>query len=196
MGSSNNDGNYDVTIGGSSEKTDLSDALVTIFDQAYTGRPITPEQMVVSLGNTRLQLGKDFKALYENNVDVGTATVYIIGTGKYIGMAQGTFNIIKAKNPVNIVKKTIKVKAKSLKKKNLTVAPLKVIGAQGGKSFKAVKWNAKAKKALKLNKKTGKITIRKGTRKSTFRVKVKVTAKGNASYLAQKRNVTVTIRVR
>lgn len=48
---------------------------------------------------------------------------------------------------------------------------------------------------LFINKK-GKIVIKKGTKKGIYKIKVKVTAKGNESYLADSKIVTVTIKVK
>ena len=48
---------------------------------------------------------------------------------------------------------------------------------------------------IKVNAKTGAITVPKGTKKGTYKVKVKVTAKGNKNYKAGSRTVTVKLTV-
>ena len=53
---------------------------------------------------------------------------------------------------------------------------------------------AKAKgssKRLSVNKKTGKITVKRGT----YRIKVKVRAKGDANHAAKRKTVTVKAKV-
>jgi hypothetical protein len=42
-----------------------------------------------------LEFTKDFTVAYENNVNVGTATLHITGIGKYVGTLTTTFNIVR-----------------------------------------------------------------------------------------------------
>ena len=88
------------------------------------------------------------------------------------------------------------VKAKKLKKKAQKVAPLKVTGAQGSVSYKITGGKAKAKKALKINAKTGKITVKKKTKKGTYKVKVRVKAAGTYKYDPGSEYVNVTVKVK
>ena len=100
-------------------------------------------------------------------------------------------NTLKAKQ----VKKTVTVKYKKLKKKGQSIKLkkyLKVTKAKGMVSYKKVKGNKK----ITVNKKTGKITLKKGLKKGTYKVKIKVTAKGNATYNKGTKTVTVTIKVK
>ena len=43
--------------------------------------------------------------------------------------------------------------------------------------------------------KSGKVTVKKGTKKGTYKIKVKVTAAGNKSYAKKTKTVTFTIKV-
>ena len=95
---------------------------------------------------------------------------------------------------VKAAAKTLKVK--TLKKKALTVAPITVKNAKGKVTYKLVSGNAKSKKALKLNTKTGKITVKKGTKKGKYSLKVKVSAAGTVAYKAASKTVTVNVRVK
>ena len=52
------------------------------------------------------------------------------------------------------------------------------------------------KKYFKVNKKNGKITVKKGLKKGTYKLKIKVTAAGNANYNAGSKSVTVKIKVK
>lgn len=103
-------------------------------------------------------------------------------------------NVEKAKQPMTVKAKTVKVKYKKLKKKKLTVKALTVKKAQGAVTYAKVKKGSSAK--LTINKKTGKITVKKGTKKGTYKIKIKVTAKGNAKYLAGSKTITVKIKVK
>ena len=75
-------------------KTDLSDALVTADDQTYTGEALTPEALV-SLRGSALREGTDYRTVYINNTETGTAIVVVAGVGDYTGMSYGTFEITK-----------------------------------------------------------------------------------------------------
>ena len=93
---------------------------------------------------------------------------------------------MKAKKPV--------VKYKKLKKRNQTVKRAKALAvrnAQGAVTYKKTKGNKKITVA-----KNGKITVKKGLKKGTYKIKVKVTAAGNSNYNKATKTVTVTVRVK
>ena len=75
-----------------SGSTDLASATVTVSDQTYNGFALTPEP-TVTLNGQRLTSGTDFTATYTNNVEPGTATVTVTGTGAYKGSATANFTI-------------------------------------------------------------------------------------------------------
>ena len=50
-------------------------------------------------------------------------------------------------------------------------------------------------KKLSINSRTGKIRIKKGTKKGTYKIKVKVTAAGDAVYASKTITKTVTVKV-
>lgn len=86
--------------------------------------------------------------------------------------------------------KTFKVS--KLKKKALT---FKIAGkaSSGNKiAYKLVKAN----KNIKFDAKTGIVTIKKGTKKGTYKIKVKMTVKGNSKYKAYATTKTITIKVK
>jgi hypothetical protein len=70
--------------------------------QPFTGKPVfvlpTVTLVVKQKDGTEktvvLEFTKDFTVAYENNVDVGTATLHITGIGKYVGTLTTTFNIV------------------------------------------------------------------------------------------------------
>lgn len=88
---------------------------------------------------------------------------------------------------------TKKAKFSKVSKKAVTVArPLSVTKAQGTLSFKKVGGS----KNFTVNAKTGKVTVKKGTKKSTYTIKIKVTAKGNSSYKSASKTVKTKIVVK
>ena len=92
--------------------------------------------------------------------------------------------------------KTVKVKYSKVKKKAQKLSVAKVITfknkGQGTLTYKMTSRNKK----ITVNKKTGAVTVKKGLKKGTYKVKVKVTAAGNNNYLPKTTGVTVKIRVK
>ncbi len=62
-----------------------------IANQTYTGEAIEPD---VTLSGTQLTEGVDYTVSYDNNVNVGTATVRVTGIGAYSGELTATFQIV------------------------------------------------------------------------------------------------------
>ena len=106
----------------------------------------------------------------------------------------------KKANPLTAKAKTVTVKYKKVKKKNQMVKrskAIKVSKAQGKVSYKLVSVKkAKFKKYFKVNAKNGNITVKKKIKKGTYKVKIKVTAAGNAGFRSGSKTVTVTVKVK
>ena len=105
----------------------------------------------------------------------------------------GSAPVTKKTNPLKAKGKTYKVKYKTLKKKTVSVKAAKVIKfynkGQGTLTYKKTHGNKK----ISVNKKTGKVTIKKGLKKGKYTIKIKVTAKGNSKY--KSKYVTVTSKI-
>lgn len=72
--------------------------IAPIADCEYTGQEITPE-ITVSIGESILTDGKEYTALYKNNIKVGTATVTACGLGDYsIFNCLAKFSIVPGPN--------------------------------------------------------------------------------------------------
>ena len=102
----------------------------------------------------------------------------------------------KVVQPMKVKAVTKTVRVNKLKKKAQTIKPLTVKGAKGKVTYKVVGGNAKSKRILALNKKNGKITVKKRSLKGTFRIKVKVAAAGNYKYRAGSKTIWVTVKVK
>ena len=77
-------------------RVSMADCVVEdIPDQTHTGHTVRPVPSV-SFDGTALEHGTDFRVSYHDNVDVGTATAYIRGTGAYAGTVAATFEIVEA----------------------------------------------------------------------------------------------------
>lgn len=75
-----------------------------IASQYYTGSQIKPVPNIKN-GTTTLKNGTDFTLTYQNNVNKGTAKVYIKGKGNYTGSCSLTFSITA--RPVSTLKITV-----------------------------------------------------------------------------------------
>ena len=95
-------------------------------------------------------------------------------------------------------KKVYNLKAKKLRKKAQTVkSPVKVTGNKTKVTYKlaGVK-KAKFKNKFKVNAGNGTITVKKGVKKGTYTVSIKVTTAANDKYAAVSKNVAVKIKIK
>ncbi|SDB32669.1 fibronectin type III domain-containing protein [Eubacterium oxidoreducens] len=69
--------------------------IADIAPQAYTGSEVTldADDLSVTFEGDTLVLGEDFTLTYENNIEVGEATVTLVGTGGYLEEISTTFPI-------------------------------------------------------------------------------------------------------
>ena len=158
---------------------------------------------VKTVGGANLA-ASDYKVAYKNASGstvsaksvkaAGSYTVVVTGKGNYTGTSKAAkFTIKKAANTMTVKKLSKSVSAKKLKSSKRVVAPLKVSKNKGKVTYAKVKSGSSAK--LSINKKTGKVTVKKGTKAGTYKIKVKVKAAGNANYKAMTKTVTVAVKV-
>ena len=108
-----------------------------------------------------------------------------------------TWKINKAGNPLTIKAKTATVKYSKVKKKAQTLTVGKVIAFTKKGQGKTTYTKASGNKKIVINKTTGKVTVKKGLKKGTYKVKVKVKAAGNANYNASGwKTVTFKVKVK
>ena len=102
----------------------------------------------------------------------------------------------KLAQPMKVKAKTAPASAKKLAKAKQTIAISKVLSfttkAQGKVTYAKVSGSGK----LAVAKSTGKITVKKGTKKGTYKIKVKVSAAGNATYKAGSKTLTLRVQVK
>ena len=172
----------------------IQDGSVKVSGQVYSGSLLTPDP-VVKVGNKTLEKNKDYTLRYKNNKAAGTATLTVQGKGNYYGTVTKEFRISKVSNTITKFSPAEKVyKASALKKKAKTFQ-LKASVKGGARKIFTVnkaKTSAKAKKYIKITK-DGKVTVKRGTPKGTYTVKVKVTAEGTRNY--KKTTATKKIKI-
>ena len=101
----------------------------------------------------------------------------------------------KARQPMTVKAKTVRIKYSKLKKKAQTVKIRKALTVKKAKG-KVTYQKKKGNKKITVNQKSGKIKIKKGLKKGTYPVKIKVTAAGTKDYNKGSRTVSVKIKVK
>ena len=102
-----------------------------IEDKVYTGSEITQVPVIMD-GDTILTEGQDYELSYENNINAGTATMIITGTGKYSDTATMTFRINKALSTISIDPKEVRFSGKAV---NYQKKEAKMTGSSGEVTF-------------------------------------------------------------
>jgi len=175
------------------EKTLISSAVVSkVTAKTYTGSAIRPEVTVKAEGKTLIE-GTDYTVAYKNNVNAGTASVIINGTGNYTGSKTVNFvinpkkitsmNLAQAeyvyngtvRQPAVTVKSGTKAVAQKIRKDNTNID---VTYAKGRKNVGKYKVTVKGKgnytgtlsKSFKINPKATALTSLKKAKKS-FNIK-------------------------
>ena len=151
---------------------------------------------------TLLSVGRDFITVtkYQNGAP---ALIYDVVSRKS-GFFANLFSIrsvnrirrvnAREDSPIKASGATRTVKYSKLKKKALTVKGITVKNAESAGTLNYTKVSGKAR--FTVNKKNSKIKIRKGTKKGTYKVKVRVTASGTDTYQPGSKTATVTIKVK
>ena len=143
-------------------------------------------------------------------VATGTATICITGTLKGNDPnyedpedVEIKVKVVKGKNPIKLGARTAQVNFSKLEKKAQKIKRAKLIAvskAKGKPKYKLVsakKGNKSFKKYFKVNSKNGNVTVMKGLKKGTYKVKVKVKAAGNRNYNPSSwKNVTSKVLVK
>lgn len=73
---------------------DVSKGTGHVGNVYYTGNKVEPE-VNLSIKNTGLVQGRDYKVIYSNNVNIGKGTVTIVGVNMFTGKLTLSFDIIK-----------------------------------------------------------------------------------------------------
>ncbi len=131
--------------------------------------------------------------------NAGSYTAQVTPAEGYAWNAEGdtsavsqSYTIAKANQSLTAKASTKTVKKAKVKKKAQTVSgAIKVSGAQGKVTYAKASGSAKLKVAS-----NGKITVKKKTKKGTYKVKVVVKAAGNGNYNAAAKTVTVKVKVK
>ena len=113
---------------------------------------------------------------------------------------EGLSGTVGLKNTLKAKGRTVTVSHSKLKNSTVKITRKKAVSvtkAKGKLTYTKVSVAGKKyAKKFTVNKKTGKITIKKGLKKGTYKVRIKVSAAGKGSYLPAARTVTVKVKVK
>jgi len=160
----------------------------------FTGKVVTPG-VTVTVGGKTLKKGTDYTVTYsKGRKNAGKYKVTVKMKGNYSGSQTAEFTIKKAANPIKVKVKKATVSAKKVASAARKVASKKVFTVSKNKGKVSYK-KTSGSKAITV-KANGTLSVKKGTPAGTYKVKVKVTAAGNANYKAGTKAVTVTVIVK
>lgn len=189
-GDSYKDNYVDALIYDESERIDIGPLNFSkVPSYTYTGKEIKPS-ITVSDGKKKLKINKDYILTYENNKDVGTAKLNVIGRGKYKSGRQIEFQIIPKATKVSSIKSS-KKKIISLKWKRNSKVTGYIIQYSTDKNFKK-----NVKKITVSKNKTTSTQIKKLKSKKTYYVRVATYKKVQGKKYISKYSGSKKIRVK
>lgn len=166
---------------------------VSIKSLTYNGKTQSLNKKVrikvkTKYGNVTLREGKDYKLVYKKTKNAGTYKVTVVGINSYKNFKlTKTYKINKANNKITMraTKKTVKYS-----KKKATSVTVKARG-QGKKKYSTASTSKKLRKYISVNSK-GKVTLKKGAKKGTYKVTVKYY--GNRNYKAGTKTISIKVK--
>ena len=99
---------------------------------------------------------------------------------------------------LNVTTKQLNVKLSKLKKKNQVFKKDKafeITGANTNVIFSVKKYDKKAKKKIKISE-NGQVTVKRGVKKGTYKLTVKVTAVGDKRYSGSEKEVLLKVKIK
>ncbi len=183
----------------------------TVKSKSVTVAPITvtkalnPNEVSYSSGSlpSCLKLNeKTGKITVKKGTKKGTyeATVMVMASGDathFLGIRYAMFKVIVSSptkdNPTTLTcsKKTVKYAV--VKTEDVVVKPFVVSNKKGTLTYTRVA--SASHSALLLNSKNGQVTVKKGTKVGTYKMKVHVVSAGNATYKTKSWDKTVKVQV-
>ncbi len=151
-------------------------SLISIWDKTITIKKYSNGKVVDDFYDTESKHSGKFASTFETN-----------------GINQiRRVSIIKIPNTATFKVKTKKIKASKLRKKKQVVKVFTVKNAKGVIKYSKVSGSKK----LLINKKTGKVTVKKKTHRGTYKVKVKIKVKGTELYKVSTKTLTAKVKVK
>ena len=160
----------------------------------YDGKQKMPK-LTITYGTYTLTEGIDYTLIYRNNVSVGTASVKIKGKGNFTNSITLPFKIKKGSQIIPVPGRIPLYSKTDLAKKKQKLSITKLVdlsNCEGKLSYEKLSGDS----CLTISKSTGVITVKKGTKKGTYSMKVKITAAKTANVKKARKTVTIKIKVK
>lgn len=179
--------------------TNIAPIKVTVKNKTvkYDGKNKTANIVVKDSEGNVLKENVDYTLSKKTFKHSGVYTITITGIGRFSGETTAKFTIkgtAKAsQNKITAKAKKSSVKAKSLKKKSakIKISVKKAKAFKGKVTYKVVKYPKNAKKYISVSKK-GVVTLQKGAKKGTYKVKVYVA--GYKKYNPKTKTITIKVK--
>ncbi len=175
------------------------------------GTTLEPKEIYLGSENHKIPLtvGKDCEVTYVDvfgeeqetfPTEMGVYQVVVRGIGDYYGSdVQDDLNYIKIanKNPMSVTAKALTVKAdkKTKKSKKTVFAAKKAFKVTKAKGQKVTYWKSAGNSKITVSR-AGKVTVKKGLKKGTYKVTVLVQSDGDSTHLSYEKAVTLKIKVK
>ncbi len=171
----------------------LSSTTVTLSKTSYAYDGTAKKPTVTVAYNSTKFSADSYTVTYPSGCkNVGTYEVTITGTGNCTGTVKRTFKIEKGTNPSTFTAKTVDVSYADLTGASQTVTAITGSNRTGTASYQKTSGSAN----VTVNAKTGKVTVKKGTAKGTYTIKVKVSVAATANYKALTKELTFKVVVK
>ena len=152
-----------------------------------------PGKLTYKSSNTRVAVVDRYGKVTAKGTGTVKITISAASSSNYNAASKTvTVKVNKAAPVIKVKTTSATVKYTNLKKKTQSVALGASVSSKGTLSYQKVSGN----KAVTVDKKSGRLSVRKGTKKGTYKVKVRIRAAAKGIYNAGSKDVTVTIRVK
>ena len=152
----------------------------------YTGSAIKPTVKVVDTAGKTID-PSNYVVVYYDNKNVGTATVHITFSRMYNGTLKTTFKITQASQKITTTKDSYTVKYADVKKKAQSVS-------LGASAKTTLSYSSSDKNKNITVSSSGKVTIKKGTKKGTYKDVIVIKAKETKNYKAKTKKITIVVK--
>ena len=164
-----------------------------LSDKAFSLNAKANGKLTYKSSNTKVAAVDSKGKVTLKGVGTATITVSAAATGNYkAASTKVTIKVAKGTPAIKVKTTSRTLKVAAVKKKAQKITLGASVNSKGKLSFKKTSGN----KAITVNTKTGALTVKKGLKKGTYKVKVQITSKATGSYNAGKKTVTVTVRIK
>jgi hypothetical protein len=145
---------------------------------------VLPENGAVNIASTRAQTAFDyFETIYDTSDTAKPVTEFAMAYSD------------KKENKATVAKKTKTIKYSKLKKKNQAFKINAKVKEKAKTTYELTSVSKKAAKKIKVSK-SGKVTVKKGLKKGSYKISVNITAKETENYRETTTPVKLTVKVR